>query len=34
MVFPKVMQRQLSGDHTHLYTKNILDWLNELKIEF
>lgn len=27
MVFPKVMQRQLSGDHTHLYTKESLDWL-------
>lgn len=27
MVFPKIMQRQLSGDHTHLYTKESLDWL-------
>ena len=26
MVFPNIMQRQLSGDHTHLYM-NSLDWL-------
>ena len=29
MVFPNIMQRQLSGDHTHLYTKDSLDWLFE-----
>jgi len=33
--FPKVYPRQLSGDHTHLYTKESLDYLakkNNLKI--
>jgi hypothetical protein len=27
MVFPEGMPRQLSGAHTHLYTKQSLDWL-------
>jgi 2-polyprenyl-3-methyl-5-hydroxy-6-metoxy-1,4-benzoquinol methylase len=27
MVFPEVMQRVLSRDHTHLYTNESLDWL-------
>jgi 2-polyprenyl-3-methyl-5-hydroxy-6-metoxy-1,4-benzoquinol methylase len=27
MVFPEVMQRQLSGGHTHLYTESSLKWL-------
>jgi hypothetical protein len=26
MAFPEVMQRQLSGGHTHLYTESSLDW--------
>jgi hypothetical protein len=27
MAFPNVMQRQLSGDHTHLYTESSIDHL-------
>jgi hypothetical protein len=27
MVFPEVMQRQLSGGHTHLYTESSLSWM-------
>src|SRR5205085_8450005 len=27
LVFPNVMQRQLSGDHTHLYTESSIDHL-------
>jgi hypothetical protein len=26
MIFPSVMQRQLSGGHTHLYTESSIDW--------
>jgi hypothetical protein len=34
MVFPYVMQRHLSGGHTHLYTASSLEWMaRELAIE-
>jgi hypothetical protein len=34
MVFPTIMQRQLSAGHTHLYTKSSLEWLsNEFDME-
>ena len=34
MVFPSVMQRQLSPDHTHLYTQDSLKWLkNKFKFK-
>jgi hypothetical protein len=34
MVFPKVMQRQLTQGHTHLYTSQSLDWLaNEFNMQ-
>lgn len=28
-VFPNIYPRQLSGDHTHLFTEQSLDWLHE-----
>jgi hypothetical protein len=29
MVFPKIMQRQLTGGHTHLFTEASLDWMRD-----
>ncbi len=33
MIFPSIMQRQLSGGHTHLYTESSIDWFCN-KFEF